>query len=67
MKGCANRKKMVKKASKRLKVINKIIIPDTPIKKCNHFFEFTRDGCYCKKCPLGLKGVLELKKGKPVL
>ena len=58
---------MAKKALKMPKLVNKIVIPDTPTKKCNHVFVFAGDGCVCKKCNMGLMGVLELKNGKPVL
>jgi hypothetical protein len=48
-------------------IINEIVIPDTPATRCNHVFEFVADGCKCKKCHMGLKGVLELKNGRPYL
>lgn len=54
-------------AFQKEKVVNEIIISDTKPKECNHYFEFTADGCRCRKCNMGLKGVLQIKNGKPVL
>jgi len=34
---------------------------------CDHYFEFTADGCRCKKCQMGLIGVYEIKDGKPLI
>ena len=53
---------------------NEIIrIDDTPMKKCKHEFEYTRDGVKCKKCNFGLiANTLEIRdkklfyKGEPI-
>ena len=37
------------------------------VKKCDHVFEYSKDGVECKKCHMGLIGQLNIIDGKLVL
>lgn len=42
-------------------------IPMNPVvdKKCEHCFEFIEGECRCKKCNMGLIGVISVVDGRP--
>lgn len=43
------------------------VIATNPPRTCNHRFQFVEGGeCKCRKCGLGLMGVIDIINGRPV-
>jgi hypothetical protein len=42
------------------------VIPMSNSGTCDHYFEFISGECKCRKCHMGLLGVVNIVKGKPV-
>jgi hypothetical protein len=58
---------MKPKPQSKMPKLEEIVIPEVEVPRCNHVFQFVEAGeCKCRKCGMGLIGVIDIINGRPI-